>query len=107
MPSPYSAKFKYDREKTIYGFVVNRKNGKHYCFNRDYLCLPVQLPPSTLKHLKEIAMGSVRPGKAGHGLYAIEDIGPDEDCEVIFIFNDASAPSWKKASYEYDRSKYE
>lgn len=52
-------------------------------------------------------MGSVRPGKAGHGLYAIEDIGPDEDCEVIFIFNDASAPSWKKASYEYDRSKYE
>ena len=105
--SPYSAKFKYDREKTIYGVVVNETTGKHYCFNRDYLVLPVQFPPDIIREFKAISKKGSRVGVAGHGKFRPADIGDEEQCRTYFLFNDENPPNWAKQTISYDKSVYE
>lgn len=105
--SPYAFDWKYERERVIYGLVLNQKTGKHYCFNRDYFVLPVQLPNEVIKLITSIAEKDNGTGATAHGKFMPDDIGNEEDCRIYYLFSDRTAPSWNTETYHYDKKIYE
>ena len=103
MQTPYPRSRRLRMESTIYGFCAGPR-GAHYCFNRDYLILPVQLPPVALDVLKRIARNA-RDGLAGHGRLAAgaeptnaTGWGPSrraDGWQVYWLFDDGTAPHWR------------
>ena len=98
---PNSAeKRRYPRAGTVYGVTFNTVTGEHYCFNRDYVILPIQLDA-----LPEFR-GSVQPGKLhGWGPHCPIDISHWRvgDVATGFIFKDGCAPRWRhnRLAYEF------
>ena len=104
--SPY-ARHRQNRESVLYGIAVHRDSGRHYCFNRDYLVLPVTLPMAAVEAIKKTAK-AVHEGKlAGHGCFRPVKLGDASGWDTYFIFKDGSAPDWSRPSYHYDHSPYE
>lgn len=103
---PYLRNKRHDREKTIYGICINKRNGKHYCFNRDYFVLPVELPSKVVAMLKEISTGHHSDGTAGRGRF-LPKISNHEEWETFWLFDDKNSPNWTQESFEYDKSFYE
>jgi hypothetical protein len=96
---------RYDREHTPYGICVNTRTSAHYLFNRDYLVLPLQLPPRLLRAALEGGFHHRRSAD-GHGKYRPEVAHPEE-WMTAFFFNDRDALTWRKKTIDYDKSKYE
>ena len=100
----YKSKRKLNYEKTIYGFSVNNKTGQNYCFNRDYLVLPIFLPDIAIKAL--ISQSKHSPGGApGHGRFKPE-IKNDNLWSTYFVRRDCDKP-YSSKSMAYDKSIYE
>jgi len=104
---PYRGR-KFNKEKAIYGVSIHKKTGKHYCFNRHYLTLPVELPNEVIDVIKQIYQGEYRDEHAaGHGRFKPDIKQREYEWETYWIFSDSSAPDWLKSSLEYDKSIYE
>lgn len=96
-----------NRETVIYGICVHRVSGRHYCFNRDYLVLPVTLPIAAVKAIAETATDTQEGKLAGHGRFRPGKLGAAAEWDTFFIFKDGSAPDWSRSSYKYNRARYE
>lgn len=96
---PYKRKLSYNRDMVIYA-VCEHDSGRHYCINRRYLVLPVQLPDVALRAIKE-SCTSKRGVTCGHGAM-LEYLAPkallaDAECWTAYaVFKDGSAPKWDK-----------
>lgn len=95
----YSKKRSFNRDMVIYGICVH-DSGLHYCFNRGYLVLPVQLPQCAIQSIKQNHVYGSRE-RHGHGAmlqYLVKDalLRNSAQWETFMLFKDGTAPKWDK-----------
>ena len=94
MPA-YSRRRKHDRTTVIYGVCVHKTEDRHYCFNREYGVLPVELPKAALEAIINSAKDGSNVGQYCGGGGMPEDVGDLNDWNTYVVFRDVSAPEWE------------
>ena len=88
----YTDRCKHDRTKVIYGVCVHNAGIRHYCFNRDYKVLPVDLPEPALEAIIRTAALVDDVGVNCFGAEIPESIGDMKDWKTYLVFTAKTAP---------------
>lgn len=95
MNKPYPKNAVHLRKDTLYGVSLHEASGQHFCFNRDYEHLPVELPAYLLEEVRKKAE---RVEKAyffkRHDMGNMVGNERAEEWATYFVFSDRSAPDW-------------
>ena len=88
----YSSRRKHDRTKVIYGVCIHNKGIRHYCFNRDYKVLPVDLPDWAVEKIKNSAELINDEGTWCEGGSMPVEHGQLKDWKTYYVFTSKTTP---------------
>ena len=92
----------YRRNALVYGFAVHSVIG-HYCFNRNYEVLPVQLPDQALAALKVKAVATCRDSSVVMRDFLSAHSLPLHGWVTYWLFNDGTRQVNSYQKTELDR----